>query len=67
MKEVVLDKDYNKIQSNLKKNLKYFLGSSIGGIALNRMLTKSNFYPNYFLIRFPLRLALFFAPNSIFY
>lgn len=54
MKEVVLEKDYKQIQQNLKRNLKFLLTSTLGGVALNRMLTKSSFYPNYFMIRFPL-------------
>ena len=54
MKEVVLEKHYNDITSNLKKNFKYLLTSTFGGIMLNRMLTKSSFYPNYFLVRLPL-------------
>lgn len=67
MKDVVLLEDYNKVQSGIKQNFKYFLGSSIFGVALNRGLTKSPFYPSYFIVRFPLRMLLFFSPNFLFY
>ena len=59
--------DSEKLTSNIRSTLKYFMASSVLGAVANRMVTKLDMVAKApFLLRLPVRTALFFLPNLLF-